>query len=59
MKYIIVGCGFNVSNINFIICINDIIKQYNKEYSIFFLMLIKEKLLVRIVNLIEEFIKDF
>ncbi|XP_065924354.1 biotin--protein ligase isoform X2 [Magallana gigas] len=55
----IIGCGFNVSNTNPTICINDIIKQYNKEHSTSLPMLTKEKLLARTVNLIEEFIKDF
>lgn len=59
MKCIITGCGFNVSNTNPTICINDIIKLYNKEHSTSLPMLTKEKLLARTVNLIEEFIKDF
>lgn len=58
-RYIIAGCGFNVSNTNPTICINDIIKLYNKEHNSSLPILTKEKLLARTVNLIEEFIKDF
>nr|XP_022341221.1 biotin--protein ligase-like [Crassostrea virginica] len=55
----IIGCGFNVSNTNPTICINDIIKLYNAEHGTSLPMLSKEKCLARTVNLIEEFINEF
>lgn len=51
--------GINISNIEFIISVNEIILQYNSDRGIDLKQLIMEEMLVRIVNKIEVFIEDF
>lgn len=51
--------GINISNIEFIISVNEIILQYNSDRGIDLKSLIMEEMLVRIVNKIEVFIEDF
>ncbi|XP_062596841.1 biotin--protein ligase-like [Saccostrea cucullata] len=55
----IIGCGFNVSNTNPTICINDVIKLFNKEQSTSLPLLSKEKLMARTINIIEEIVNEF
>lgn len=51
--------GVNVSNKEPTICINDIIKQYNKEHGTHLAELPLEMLLARTVTCMESLIADF
>ncbi|XP_056004941.1 biotin--protein ligase-like isoform X2 [Ostrea edulis] len=55
----IIGCGFNVSNANPTICINDVISSYNKEHNTSLPLLSKEKLMARTVSIMENLISEF
>ncbi|KAG2456901.1 biotin--protein ligase isoform X1 [Polypterus senegalus] len=55
----LVGCGFNVSNSNPTICINDLIVQYNKENGKDLSTLSVEQLISRTVTILENLISTF
>ncbi|XP_050404110.1 biotin--protein ligase [Patella vulgata] len=55
----IIGCGFNVSNSNPTICINDIISQYNKEHKTTISMCRPEQLIARTISNTEKLIQLF
>ncbi|KAK6183061.1 hypothetical protein SNE40_010610 [Patella caerulea] len=55
----VIGCGFNVSNSNPTICINDIISQYNKEHKTTISMCQPEQLIARTISNTEKLIDLF
>lgn len=55
----ILGCGFNVSNANPTICINDVISSYNKEHNTSLPLMSKEKLMARTISIMENLISEF
>ncbi|XP_042229880.1 biotin--protein ligase-like isoform X2 [Homarus americanus] len=54
-----VGCGVNLSNSNPTYCINDAVRQHNKEYKSSLCELDRETFLARVFNSIEELIETF
>ncbi|XP_051542128.1 biotin--protein ligase isoform X2 [Myxocyprinus asiaticus] len=56
---LLIGCGFNVSNSNPTICINDLVLQQNCECGRSLDALSTSQLIARTVSLLERFIADF
>lgn len=54
-----VGCGFNVSNSNPTICINDLITEYNKQHKAELKPLRTDSLIARTVTVLEKLIDTF
>ncbi|XP_078619716.1 biotin--protein ligase-like isoform X1 [Branchiostoma floridae x Branchiostoma japonicum] len=54
-----IGCGFNVSNSNPTICINDLVKQHNKLHNTDLPDFTTEELIARAVTIIEEVVQEF
>ncbi|XP_060063919.1 biotin--protein ligase-like [Ylistrum balloti] len=54
-----IGCGFNVSNKNPTICINDLIERHNNETGNTLDLCSKEQLVGRTVSIIEHLINQF
>ncbi|XP_078618613.1 biotin--protein ligase-like [Branchiostoma floridae x Branchiostoma japonicum] len=54
-----IGCGFNVSNSNPTICINDLVKQHNKLHDTDLPDFTTEELIARAVTIAEEIVQDF
>ncbi|XP_078416404.1 biotin--protein ligase isoform X2 [Cetorhinus maximus] len=57
--HVLIGCGFNVSNSNPTICINDIIQQHNKEHGTDLQPLRMDQLMARTVTILENLISIF
>uniref|UniRef100_A0A665TP00 BPL/LPL catalytic domain-containing protein n=1 Tax=Echeneis naucrates TaxID=173247 RepID=A0A665TP00_ECHNA len=57
--HLLIGCGFNVTNSNPTICINDLILQYNKQHNCSLRPLSCAQLIARTVNCLEELISNF
>ncbi|XP_067849378.1 biotin--protein ligase isoform X2 [Heptranchias perlo] len=57
--HVLIGCGFNVSNSNPTICINDIIQQHNKENGTHLQPLRMDHLMARTVTILENLISTF
>ncbi|OCT93778.1 biotin--protein ligase [Xenopus laevis] len=57
--HILIGCGFNVSNSNPTVCINDLIAQHNKSYRTNIEPLRVDTLIARSVTALEGLIKTF
>lgn len=57
--YILIGCGFNVSNSNPTICINDLITEYNKQHRAELKPLRTDSLIARTVTVLEKLIDTF
>ncbi|XP_031220339.1 biotin--protein ligase isoform X1 [Mastomys coucha] len=57
--YILVGCGFNVTNSNPTICINDLIEEYNKQHKASLKPLRADYLIARAVTVLERLIDRF
>ncbi|XP_019617084.1 PREDICTED: biotin--protein ligase-like [Branchiostoma belcheri] len=54
-----IGCGFNVSNSNPTICINDLVKQHNKLHNTSLPEFTTEELIAHAVTITEEIIQEF
>lgn len=59
VSHIFTGCGFNVSNSNPTICINDIIQQHNQENGTNLQTFSIEELLGSVISTMETLINDF
>ncbi|KAM8906603.1 biotin--protein ligase isoform 2-T2 [Lycaon pictus] len=57
--YILIGCGFNVSNSNPTICINDLVMEYNKQHKAELKPLRADELIARTVTVLEKLINTF
>ncbi|XP_032888335.1 biotin--protein ligase isoform X2 [Amblyraja radiata] len=57
--HMLVGCGFNVTNSNPTICINDIIQQHNKVHGTHLQLLRTDQLMARTVTVLENLISTF
>ncbi|XP_029070661.1 biotin--protein ligase isoform X2 [Monodon monoceros] len=57
--YILIGCGFNVTNSNPTICINDLITEYNKQHGAELKPLRADCLIARSVTVLEKLIDTF
>ncbi|XP_052014077.1 biotin--protein ligase isoform X2 [Apodemus sylvaticus] len=57
--YILIGCGFNVTNSNPTICINDLIEEYNKQHKAGLKPLRADCLIARAVTVLEKLIDRF
>ncbi|XP_058920036.1 biotin--protein ligase [Kogia breviceps] len=57
--YILIGCGFNVTNSNPTICINDLITEYNKQQGAELKPLRADCLIARSVTVLEKLIDTF
>ncbi|XP_034539269.1 biotin--protein ligase isoform X2 [Notolabrus celidotus] len=57
--HLLVGCGFNVTNSNPTVCINDLIQRYNKEHSCSLQPLSCPQLIARSVTCLENLISSF
>ncbi|XP_068600959.1 biotin--protein ligase [Brachionichthys hirsutus] len=57
--HLLVGCGFNVTNSNPTVCINDLIKQYNIQHNCSLQPLSCAQLIARTVNCLEALISSF
>ncbi|XP_032486536.1 biotin--protein ligase isoform X4 [Phocoena sinus] len=57
--YILIGCGFNVTNSNPTICINDLITEYNKQHGAELKPLRADYLIARSVTVLEKLIDTF
>ncbi|XP_062392445.1 biotin--protein ligase [Sardina pilchardus] len=57
--HILIGCGFNVSNSNPTICINDLVVQHNREHGSDLEPLSPAHLIGRTVTQLEKLIADF
>ncbi|XP_033111673.1 biotin--protein ligase-like [Anneissia japonica] len=55
----IIGCGFNVSNSDPTICINDLVSRHNQEHGTSLLPLTRELLIARTLTYMEKIIEDF
>uniref|UniRef100_UPI00398F5370 biotin--protein ligase isoform X2 n=1 Tax=Pristiophorus japonicus TaxID=55135 RepID=UPI00398F5370 len=55
----LIGCGFNVSNSNPTICINNIIQQHNKEHGTYLQPLRIDQLIARTVTILENLMSIF
>lgn len=53
------GCGFNVSNSNPTVCINDLVLQHNREHGCGLDALAPAQLIARSLTLLERFMADF
>lgn len=56
---LLIGCGFNVSNSNPTVCINDLVIQHNREHGCGLNALAPAQLIARSLTLLERFIADF
>ncbi|XP_016326528.1 biotin--protein ligase [Sinocyclocheilus anshuiensis] len=56
---LLIGCGFNVSNSNPTVCINDLVLQQNREHGLGLDVLASDQLIARSVTLLERFVSDF
>ncbi|ELW67877.1 Biotin--protein ligase [Tupaia chinensis] len=57
--YILIGCGFNVTNSNPTICINDLVTEYNKQHKAQLKPLRADYLIARTVTVLEKLIDTF
>nr|XP_024095230.2 biotin--protein ligase isoform X2 [Pongo abelii] len=57
--YILIGCGFNVTNSNPTICINDLVTEYNKQHKAELKPLRADYLIARVVTVLEKLIEEF
>ncbi|XP_047731055.1 biotin--protein ligase isoform X2 [Prionailurus viverrinus] len=57
--YILIGCGFNVSNSNPTICINDLVTEYNKQHRAELKPFRTDDLIARTVTVLEKLIDTF
>ncbi|KAG7483610.1 hypothetical protein MATL_G00040190 [Megalops atlanticus] len=57
--HLLIGCGFNVSNSNPTICINDLVVQHNKEWGSSLEPLSTAQLIARTVTILEQLISAF
>uniref|UniRef100_UPI0037E70A27 biotin--protein ligase n=1 Tax=Semicossyphus pulcher TaxID=241346 RepID=UPI0037E70A27 len=57
--HLLIGCGFNVTNSNPTVCINDLIRQYNTEQSCSLQPLSCSQLIARTVTCLETLIASF
>ncbi|XP_059866307.1 biotin--protein ligase [Delphinus delphis] len=57
--HILIGCGFNVTNSNPTICINDLITEYNKQHGAELKPLRADYLIARSVTVLEKLIDTF
>ncbi|XP_037065522.1 biotin--protein ligase isoform X2 [Peromyscus leucopus] len=57
--YILIGCGFNVTNSNPTICINDLIEEHNKEHETGLKPLRADFLIAKAVTVLEKLIDRF
>ncbi|XP_010891889.2 biotin--protein ligase isoform X1 [Esox lucius] len=57
--YLLIGCGFNVSNSNPTICINDLVMQHNREHGTSLEALSSAQLIGRTLTFLEELICAF
>lgn len=57
--YILIGCGFNVTNSNPTICINDLIEEHNKQNKAGLKPLRADCLIARAVTVLEKLIDRF
>ncbi|KAL1787633.1 biotin-protein ligase isoform X1 [Sigmodon hispidus] len=57
--YILIGCGFNVTNSNPTICINDLIAEHNKQHQAGLKPLRADYLIARAVTVLEKLIDTF
>ncbi|XP_072901022.1 biotin--protein ligase [Hemitrygon akajei] len=57
--HILIGCGFNVTNSNPTICINDIIQQHNKMHGTHLQPFRVDQLLARTVTIFEDLMSTF
>ncbi|KAK2828947.1 hypothetical protein Q5P01_019981 [Channa striata] len=57
--HLLIGCGFNVTNSNPTICINDLIKKYNIQHNCNLQLLNCSELIARTLNCLEGFINSF
>ncbi|XP_077621622.1 biotin--protein ligase [Crocuta crocuta] len=57
--YILIGCGFNVSNSNPTICINDLVTEYNKRHRAELKPFRTDELIARTVTALEKLIGTF
>ncbi|XP_031542860.1 biotin--protein ligase [Vicugna pacos] len=57
--YILIGCGFNVTNSNPTICINDLITEYNKQHRAGLKPLRADYLIARTVTVLEKLMDTF
>ncbi|XP_036896515.1 biotin--protein ligase isoform X2 [Sturnira hondurensis] len=57
--YILIGCGFNVTNSNPTVCINDLITAYNREHGAGLEPLRPDCLIARAVTALEQLIDRF
>lgn len=56
---LLIGCGFNVSNSNPTVCINDLVLQLNREHGHSLDTLAPDQLIARSVTLLERYVSDF
>ncbi|XP_026076364.1 biotin--protein ligase [Carassius auratus] len=56
---LLIGCGFNVSNSNPTVCINDLVLQLNREHGHSLDTLTPDQLIARSVTLLERYVSDF
>uniref|UniRef100_A0A672FE12 Holocarboxylase synthetase (biotin-(proprionyl-CoA-carboxylase (ATP-hydrolysing)) ligase) n=1 Tax=Salarias fasciatus TaxID=181472 RepID=A0A672FE12_SALFA len=54
--HLLIGCGFNVTNSNPTVCINDLIQQHNKQHSCSLQPLTCPQLIARTLTCLESFI---
>ncbi|KAJ8347751.1 hypothetical protein SKAU_G00263400 [Synaphobranchus kaupii] len=57
--HLLIGCGFNVSNSNPTICINDLVVQHNRERGAALEPLSTDQLIARTVTTLEQLISTF
>lgn len=57
--HLLIGCGFNVTNSNPTLCINDLIQQYNIQYNCNLQPLSCAQLIARTVSYLEALISSF
>ncbi|KAJ7996983.1 hypothetical protein DPEC_G00224190 [Dallia pectoralis] len=57
--HLLIGCGFNVSNSNPTICINDLVMQHNREHGTSLQALSSAQLIGRSLTVLEELISAF
>ncbi|KAF7653192.1 hypothetical protein LDENG_00086190 [Lucifuga dentata] len=57
--HLLIGCGFNVSNSNPTICINDLVHQHNAQHGCSLQPLSADQLIARTLNCLEGLITSF
>ncbi|XP_076017504.1 biotin--protein ligase isoform X2 [Genypterus blacodes] len=57
--HLLIGCGFNVSNSNPTICINDLVQQYNSQHGSSLQPLTCAQLIARSISCLEDLITNF